>query len=47
MITNCSNCFFNNDELADWYGCIFGNGNMWEGCNDWIPDDLAMEKLKN
>jgi hypothetical protein len=46
MIINCGNCFFNEDELSDWYGCIFSNGCLWAGCDKWLPNDLAMEKLK-
>jgi hypothetical protein len=46
MNTICGNCFFNEDELADWYGCVFSNGCLWSGCDNWIPNDLAMEKLK-
>jgi hypothetical protein len=46
MIINCGNCIFNEDDLADWYGCIFSDGITWCGCDDWVPNDSAMEKLK-
>jgi hypothetical protein len=50
MDPHCGNCLFNNDELTDWYGCIWGDGTGGGSskiCIYWIPNDKAMAQIED